>query len=320
MSSEALPAAFSRRQLLAAGAAGATLLLAGRFAPARAATAQRPAAPGRLAAIDWAMLETALALNAPLVAATELKLYRRIVIEPEVPQTGPEAVADLGLRGSPNLERLSGLRPDLILISPFYERYRPQLERIAPVQSFTVYQPGGAAYQNGEAVMRALGRQIGLEAEAAAYIAATAAEIETTRQALAAHPSLAHPARPVFVVSIGDARHVRVFGSDSNFGAVLERFGLANAWAGRTRYSAFAPVPMETLAQVPEARLVVIPPVPPDTARILAGSRVWQTLPAVREGRVHWLEPIDHFGALPAARRFARLLAASLLAGGTHLG
>lgn len=259
------------------------------------------------------MLETALALNAPLVAATELKLYRRIVAEPAV----PAAVADLGLRGSPNLELLASLAPDLILISPFYERYRPQLERIAAVQSFTVYTPGAAAYENGEAVMRELGSQIGMEAQAATYIAATAAEIAAGRGALAGSNATS---RPLFAISIGDARHVRIFGSDSNFGAVLERFGLSNAWTGRTRYSAFAPVPIEALAEVPEARLVIIPPVPPDVARVLAGSRVWQTLPAVREGRVHWLEPVDHFGALPAARRFARLLAASLLAAEAKLG
>lgn len=288
-------------------AAGAGALLASRFAPARAAL------PARLAAIDWAMLETALALNAPLVAATELKLYRRVVAEPVV----PPVVADLGLRGSPNLERLASLAPDLILISPFYERYRPQLERIAAVQSFTVYAPGAPAYENGETVMRALGSQIGRELEAADYIAAMAAEIAAGRTALADRDATR---RPVFAISIGDARHVRLFGSDSNFGAVLERFGLTNAWTGRTRYSAFAPVPIEALAEVPEARLVIIPPVPPDVRRVLSGSRVWQTLPAVREGRVHWLEPVDHFGALPAARRFARLLADSLLAAEAKLG
>ncbi|WP_445680190.1 ABC transporter substrate-binding protein [Radicibacter daui] len=294
----------TRRGLMAAGAGA---LLASGFTPARAAL------PARLAAIDWSMLETALALNVPLVAATELKLYRRVVAEPAV----PAAVADLGLRGSPNLELLASLAPDLILISPFYERYRPQLERIAAVQSFTVYTPGAPAYENGEAVMRALGDQIGMEREAADYIAATAAEIAAGRNALAGS---AAASRPLFAISIGDARHVRIFGSDSNFGAVLERFGLTNAWTGRTRYSAFAPVPIEALAQVPEARLVIIPPVPPDVTRILAGSRVWQTLPAVREGRVHWLEPVDHFGALPAARRFARLLTASLLSAEAHFG
>ena len=58
-------------------------------AAAGAVPAPRPvrAAAPRLAAIDWALLETALALGADVVAAAELILYRKLVVEPPIPDT-----------------------------------------------------------------------------------------------------------------------------------------------------------------------------------------------------------------------------------------
>lgn len=82
----------------------------------------------RIAAIDWAMLETSVALGVMPVAATELIQFRAYAVEPDIPET----VADLGLRGAPNFELLQLTRPELILISPFYTRYTGRLEAIAP--------------------------------------------------------------------------------------------------------------------------------------------------------------------------------------------
>ena len=68
---------------------------------------------------------------------------------------------------------------------------------------------------------------------------------------------------------------------------------------------------IEALARVPEASLAIVAPTPPEAARDLAASAIWNALPMVRAGRVAFLPPVDHFGALPAALRFARALAAA---------
>ncbi|WP_420961500.1 ABC transporter substrate-binding protein [Brucella sp. IR073] len=255
----------------------------------------------RIAAIDWAMFETALAIGAVPVAATELIQFREIAIEPEVP---PDVV-DIGLRGAPNMELLRIIAPDLILSSNFYEYRRPAFGRIAPVFSQTIYEAGVPPFEPARNAMLALGRKLGLEDTAHNYIAATEADIATLRERIKTR------SRPVFLISIGDSRHFRAFGGDSMFGDVLARLGLANAWKGATSYSATAPVGIETLADVPEADIVVIGPVPPEARVILPASPIWNALPAVSEGRVAMLAPIDHFGALPAARRFVRLLGAA---------
>ena len=95
-------------------------------------------AAGGVAVVDWALLETTLALGVVPVAAAELRQYARVVGEPAV----PEGVVDIGLRGNPNLELLSTLAPDLVVISNFYEYRRPGFERIAEVLSLPVYLAG----------------------------------------------------------------------------------------------------------------------------------------------------------------------------------
>jgi ABC-type Fe3+-hydroxamate transport system substrate-binding protein len=108
---------------------------------------------------------------------------------------------------------------------------------------------------------------------------------------------------------LGDARHVRTFGRDSLFGSVLERLRLVNAWRTATRFRATATVGLERLAEMPDAALVVVDPVPPGVWAALDESPLWHALPSVRDGRVIRLDAVNPFGALPAARRFAELLA-----------
>lgn len=281
----------TRRQVLALAAAALLPPVAGE------------ASAKRVAAVDWGMLETLLALGIEPVAATELMRFRKIAVEPNVPQS----VTDLGLRGVPNYELLRIVAPDLIVISNFYEYQRPMLERIAPVFAQTVYEAGVPPYPLAEAATLALGESLDRQAEAKSYVDDTAREIAQLRTVL---PRASM--RPAFVISLGDSRHFRAFGRDAMFGDVLMRLGIENAWTDETSYSAAAPVGLEALARVPEASILIVSPLPADVGRSLPTNALWNALPAVRQNRVTVLEPINHFGCLPSARRFARLATAAL--------
>ncbi|TCR66357.1 ABC transporter substrate-binding protein [Bosea sp. BK604] len=292
------PPSLSRRRLIALGAAG---LIAG---PARAAAETA-------AAIDWAMLETALALGIPMVAGAELVLYRKFVIEPAL----PPQTADLGLRGGINFEVLRRAAPSLILSSPWYTRIEPNLRRIAPVLSLRIHERGRDPYEAAEAAALELGRRFGRDAAAEALIRETRDELAQTARALAERSQ-----PPLFVITIGDPRHFRVFGDDSMVGAVLKRLGLLNAWARQTSYSVQAPVDIVALADNADAAIAILAPVPDDARRVLPQSAIWQNLPAVRAERVMVLDPVNHFGGLPAARRLGRLLHIALSGGAPGLG
>ncbi|MEO3385299.1 ABC transporter substrate-binding protein [Mesorhizobium sp. CAU 1741] len=261
------------------------------------------AAPSRLAVIDWALLETCLAMGVVPAAASELRQYRQIVREPAAPST----VADLGLRGTTNFEMLRLVAPELIVISQFYEYQRPMLERVAPVLSLPSYEAGRPPYALLADSTRRLGEVLGIRDAADDLIAEAGRDLANARRLVSGHA-----ARPVFVISLGDSRHFRAFGADSMFGDVLARLDLRNAWIDPTSYSAAAPVGIEALARVPDAGIVVIEPLPPEVGRELPRNALWNALPAARDGRVAILPPINHFGGLPSARRFAGLISAAL--------
>lgn len=275
----------------------------------RAFAGTRPPAALRVATLDWAVLETLLAIGIVPVAAAELVLYRQIVVSP----TPPPAVVDLGLRGMPNYEALLAARPNLIVSTNFYLWAAPTLERIAPVETVTFYGSGAPAFELSCTATRAIADRIGTPAAGTALIARTEARLDVLHRDLAGVTG-----RPILVINLGDARHFRVFGMDSLFGAVLTRLGLANAWDGPTRYSASAPIGIERLAAFPDATIVILPPVPPEAVRMFSESRLWRALPAVRDGQVVTLAPVNPFGALPTALRFGTLLRDALMGTTSH--
>ncbi|WYK05667.1 iron-siderophore ABC transporter substrate-binding protein [Cereibacter sphaeroides f. sp. denitrificans] len=286
--------ALSRRSFLTA----ASLALA-----AASSLRAAPLSAPRLAAIDWAMLETAVALGHMPVAACELIRFREDSPEPAV----PEDVVDLGLRGAPNFELLQLVRPNLILTSPYYTRYEARLMQLAPVLNLPFYVRGEPPLAKTFAALHELARAI--DDPGAASRAEEAAEARFDAVAADLRPMAD---RPLCLVNIGDARHLRAFGFDSLFGSVAARLGLDNAWQGQTRFSFLAPVQIEELASLPEARVVIVGEIPVQARRGLARSRLWQALPAVQGGRVYQLPEVNAFGGLPSALRFAGLLGAAL--------
>ncbi|MDI7861575.1 iron-siderophore ABC transporter substrate-binding protein [Rhizobiaceae bacterium n13] len=281
----------SRRQFLG--------LLAALTVPAPTKAADAP----RVAAIDWAMLETAMALGVVPIAATELIGFRDKAVEPAI----PPSVADLGLRGAPNYEYLYLLKPDLILSSPFYARQQQKLESIAPVFSLPFYVRGEPPFEKALNAVSALGGKLGRERRAEEVLSGQAAEMARMRQQLAAVQS-----PPVYIINVGDARHFRAFGPDSMFGDVAGRLGLENAWADRSRFTFAAPVPLEALASRPDATIVIVSDIPVEARESLHGSMIWRSLAPVRDGRVHMIGNVNPYGGICAAMRFARLLTEAL--------
>lgn len=263
-----------------------------------------------MAAIDWAMLETAIAIGHMPVAACELIRFREDAVEPQIPAD----VVDLGLRGAPNFELLQLIRPDLILISPYYTRYEDRLSALAPVLNLPFYSPGEPPFPKAVAALHGLAKAIGDPAAGRRAEDAALAALERQSASLAAFAD-----RPVCLINIGDARHMRVFGFDSLFGSTLARLGLRNAWDADTRFSFLGPVPLDRLAEMPQARLVVIGQVPPEARRGLQRSVLWRMLPSVAQGRLYLLPDVNAFGGTPSALRFAHLLGQAFTAGPVSL-
>lgn len=294
---------YGRRALLkllaTAGLAGASSPILGR--PAAASSAARL----RLAAIDWAMLETALALGHPPVAACELIRFRA----ESAGITIPAEMLDLGLRGTPNFEQLRFCAPDLILSSPFYTRLEGPLTAVAPIFSLPFFVRGEPSLPHALDALEALAER--LDDPAAGQRARQNAEAQF--DGLASRLKR-YSVRPIMLIDFGDARHFRAFGFDSLYGSTLSRLGLVNAWQDGTQFSFAAPVPIDRLAEMPEAIFVIVTPVPLEARSQLQRSVLWNALPPVQAGRVHQLAATNAFGGVPSALAFAEGLARALTA------
>ncbi|WP_421201475.1 ABC transporter substrate-binding protein [Aeromonas enteropelogenes] len=257
----------------------------------------------RIATVDWTIAETLLALGVTPLAVGDVSSYHAWVGEPRL----PAAVVDIGLRAEPNRELLAELKPDRILISPLAEPLTATLSRIAPVQSITLYEPGSDLWQRLHEATLTVAGLVNKTAEARELLARLDSDLAQMKATLPADIP------PLLVVQFIDERHVRVFGRDSLFEAVMQRLGLRNAWTGQTNAWGFSVASIEQFLAFPEARLVVVDPIPVGVNERLQEPGLWQHLPLVKQAPVLHLPAVWSFGGIIAARRFATLLSEALL-------
>ncbi|ERL51914.1 iron-siderophore ABC transporter substrate-binding protein [Halomonas huangheensis] len=255
----------------------------------------------RIASLDWTLAETLVAIDAPPVALAQTNDYTSWV-----GNHVPADIEDLGLRGQPNMELLASLQPDEIIISSMFSNLEPMLSEIAPVRTYSLYTPGTPVWPELESLTRQLGELSDHEQEAERLIADSNARMKQLAERIPADT------RPLIALQFMDARHVRVFGADSLFEAVMERLGLRNGWQEPTNAWGFTLVGIEQLVSLEEARLVVVEPYPAGVAEALETSGLWQHLASVQRDDVIILPPVWSFGSLPSAIRFADTLVAAL--------
>ncbi|MEV3816348.1 ABC transporter substrate-binding protein [Aeromonas salmonicida] len=256
----------------------------------------------RIATVDWTIAETLLALGVTPLAVGDVSAYRAWVGEPLLPAD----VVDIGLRAQPNRELLAELKPDRILISPLAAPLAPTLSRIAPVQSIALYDPQTDLWQRLHEATLTIAALVNKTAEANVLLTDLNRDLEQMKQTLPAELP------PLLVVQFIDERHVRVFGRHSLFEAVMQRLGLRNAWQGDTNAWGFSVASLEQFLSIPEARLVVVDPIPVGVSERLQEPGLWQHLPLVQQAPVLHLPAVWSFGGVLAARRFATLLSEAL--------
>ncbi|NWB97070.1 ABC transporter substrate-binding protein [Pseudomonas gingeri] len=274
-----------------------------------------PTAPSRIVPLSWELTETLLALGHAPVAMPLPDWYSKTIVEPAL----PEGVLDIGLLYQPSFEVLQQLAPDLLILTPGHAELQPLLARVAPTVTLGAYMGAAQPYPALLEDTRQMANVLDCPARAQALIADTEQLFEAVRQRLAAQPGVA--TAPTFVADAVDEHHLRVYGNGSLFDAVLQKIGVNNAthpigamsesWV--TNSAGFALVPLQRIARVPQANLLLVGPVAPSVQAALQLSPVWQAMPCVRERRVALLPVIAPYGGLFSMQRFARAVETALL-------
>lgn len=282
-----------RRRFLAGAAAtlfqGAPVLAAGK----------------RLASMSWAVSEMLYAMGVTPIAAAETAGYDDVVGDPATPRE----TVDIGLQGSPNIEYLARLAPDLIVIQSWQQGLRAALKRCGRVESLEIYTGRGDVYANACDAAHRLGQFAGEEGKADDLVAASDARLAMLGASLR---RIAVPG--VCLVQMIDNNNLTAFTKGSLFDAVFTRMGLQNAWqAPPSLLWGGSLIGLEQLADTGDALLVLMasPGLAPDET--MTRSPLWRALPAVRNGRFVRLPSFWGFGALPTAVRFAGALTEALV-------
>lgn len=265
------------------------------------AGANADSSPRRIAASNWTVAETLIALGVTPYAVSDIPNYNKWVQAPPV----PDSTLDIGLRNEPNLELLAQNPPDLLMTSALFSRDNARLERLMPVEMIDNFYTDQPFFDATLAMTRKIADLTHRQPQAEALIADTEQVLERAAQALKGSST------PLYVVQFSDAQHVRVFGQGNMVGTLFARTDLTNAWSGPTNSWGYASISIARLAERPDARIVVIEPYPRGVGEALAGNQIWQHLPAVREGRVSFIDPIWPYGGLISLQRLARSLVAA---------
>ncbi|QEO45651.1 iron-siderophore ABC transporter substrate-binding protein [Vibrio tarriae] len=256
------------------------------------------APPKKVVALDWALAETALSLGVALQGVADAKGYQEWVVEPALNPT----VTNVGSRREPNIELLSELKPDVILISQHMAAAYEPLNKIAPVVVLTLYNEQKQPLKAAESITRSLGQLFGKEQQAEQVIAQTQAKLTANGEKIRAQSSV-HK-NLLFVRFIND-KTLRIHGQGSLASATISAMGLKNSWQDQTNIWGFTTTGLDKLAEHQQSNVMLFGPLKPQDRQVLQTSPLWQVMAFTRENSVYELPPIWTFGGLIAAQRFS---------------
>lgn len=263
------------------------------------------ATPERVVALSWSLAEQVVELGVTPVGVADTGGYRQWVVRPAL----PEAVADVGLRQEPNLERIAELDPDVILLSDDQRAFAEQLERIAPVLYFETF---AADHDNLEASRRTYLELAGLfgrvdyaEQRLAERDARLAELRETVQAAFDGDPP------KVTVVRFVDEARVRVYGGNAMSTFALDALGIEPGMDLPPTTWGLTLMTLRELAEAGESALLYITPFPEEDK--LFAKPLWKAMPFVRADMVEPLPPTWTYGGVFSVVYLAEAITDALL-------
>ena len=261
-------------------------------------TASFETTPKKVVALDWVLSETVLSLGVELEGIADAKGYQQWVVKPELNQD----VTDVGSRREPNLELLTKLKPDVILISEHMAAAYHQLNKIAPVLVYSVYSQKKQPIESATAITLSLGKLFDQEQRAQQIIADTKQRLHDNGEKIQAAGNSDKPL--IFARFIND-KTLRIHSQGSLAQATIQAMGLKNDWQEPTNLWGFSTTGVVRLAEHQRANVMLFGPLTENEKNQLTQSALWQAMEFTRTDSVYELPSIWTFGGLIAAQRFS---------------
>lgn len=265
-----------------------------------------PDTPQRVIALDWVSTETLLSLGITPLAIADTKGYRHWVAFPALPDT----VKDVGSRREPNLEALTALKPDLIVINKEHAAVYPALANIAPTVAFNVFNEEKKPLEALKAMTMTLGNIFGKK-DIAHNVINTMQQTFREDQARLKDAGLANIS--LIIGRFVGNTHVRIHGAGSLANDIVAELGLLNSWQENTNNWGFSSSGIEALAKHQQATVVYFGPMEDIQKTAIFSTPLWKAMRFSREKKVIALPPIWTFGGLLSAQRMSNEITAHLI-------
>ncbi|MUK62211.1 ABC transporter substrate-binding protein [Aliivibrio fischeri] len=253
-------------------------------------------APQKIIALDWVLAETVLSLGGEPLGVADAKGYQAWVMTPELSSN----VLDVGSRREPNLELITELNPDVILISQHMSAMYEKLNTIAPTLVYTVYSNKKTPLISAKDVTIQLGRLLNKEQHALQLIKQTENILAENGNKIRQHQE-----NPLLFIRFINEKTVRIHSEGSLAQSTINAMGLTNAWYEPTNLWGFTTAGIEKLAQYQQANVLIFGPLKEEEKVKLTQSALWQAMAFTRTNSVYELPAIWTFGGLISAQRFS---------------
>lgn len=259
----------------------------------------------RVVALGWEAAEHLLKLGITPAAVADAGDYRTWVVRPTLPDEVPSA----GSRTEPNLELLAQLEPDLIVIPPLLGDIRRQLERIAPVLSYSSFSQDHDNYLSARDSYLDLARHFGREDQALKELAAMQVRLDALQQRLLEH---FHGRLPkVTVIRFSSPTAVFINGENSMADHATRALRLQQAYPLPRSPWGITQMPVTTLGRITDGVILHIEPFSQQDQ--LFATPLWQAMPFVREGRFGAMRSTWSYGGVFSIEYMAEAITEALL-------
>ncbi|MBO6560176.1 MAG: ABC transporter substrate-binding protein [Nisaea sp.] len=263
--------------------------------------------PQRVVSLNWTLTEQLIELGLTPVGVADPEGYAQWVAYPPI----PKASVNVGTRETPNLERILGLQPDLLLLGGQQGNYADHAEAVAPTLHFELFSKD----HDNEASVRANFLELGSLFDLRDLAERKLAEMDAELARLKREVSAAFPdgAPKLTIVRFIDDKRVVISGTNGLPEAAMDALGLETGYPIENSRWGIAFKPVTALAEIEDGYVMHMEPFPKGDQ--LFDTALWREMPFVKAGRFRTLPTLWTYGGALSIGRIAQQITKALLAG-----
>jgi iron complex transport system substrate-binding protein len=261
--------------------------------------------PARVASLNWELTEDVIELGITPIAMADKKGYQDWVTKPAL----PTSTQDIGGRAEPNLEKLSQLKPDVILIGAALKGMQSRLEQIAPVVFFDSYQADHNNAKQVDHVFMTLASLFNKKDIASKKLQQREATFQRLRKQL--KEAFPDGLPKVASMRFANTTSAYVYGENSMPQYALEALGIDNALTIKNSQWGLEQKRLKFLRTVDQNVLLYFQPFYEEEK--LNASPLWQAMPFVQNGNVAAIASTWTYGGAMSLQYLAEAMTHALL-------